>query len=55
MPGHDQRLRADLENRVGGILALRTIIRSAEDYATGKTSGEQFMMSVRKVFADRAQ
>jgi hypothetical protein len=28
-PGHDQRLRTDLERRVGGILGLRDLVEAA--------------------------
>jgi hypothetical protein len=34
-PGHDQKLRADLERRVGGLLALRSLVEAAESYAGG--------------------
>ena len=30
VPGHDQKLRAELERMVGGILALRSIVDAAD-------------------------
>ena len=53
MPGHDQRLRADLETRVGGILPLRQLVDAADSYATGKSTAEQFTACVRQIFARR--
>jgi hypothetical protein len=35
-PGHDQRLRADLERRVGGLLALADLVSSAEQFTKGE-------------------
>jgi hypothetical protein len=32
-PGHDQKLRAELERRAGGILSLARLIDTAERYA----------------------
>ena len=39
--GHDQKLRADLERRVGGLLALRSLVEAAESYAGGLSPIEQ--------------
>lgn len=52
-PGHDQKLRTDLETRVGGILALRRLVDAAASYATGQTSTEQLATTARQVFAKR--
>jgi hypothetical protein len=51
LPGHDQKLRARLEKRVGGVLSLRSIVDAAEDYARGGTSEELLLKKVRSVFA----
>jgi len=53
MPGHDQTLRISLEERVGGILALRQLVTAAASYATGKSTAEQFTACVRQVFVRR--
>ena len=45
-PGHDQRLTADLERRVGGIMALRDLVEAAESYGTGLTGKEDLTMAV---------
>ncbi len=34
-PGHDQKLRTDLEHRVGGLIALRSLVHTAEEYSAG--------------------
>lgn len=51
LPGHDQKLRISIENRVGGILPLRSLIEVAEAYVNGEISGDSFTQSVRKVFS----
>lgn len=35
LPGHDQRLRADLERRVGGLIQLRMLVEAAEYFVAG--------------------
>jgi hypothetical protein len=52
-PGHDQRLRAALESRVGGLLALRVLVDAAEAYANGRTNTEDLAREVRHVFSER--
>jgi hypothetical protein len=52
-PGHDQRLRAALEARVGGLLALRAIVDAVEVYAHGRTSAEDLGRVLREVFSAR--
>ncbi len=47
-PGHDQRLRVELERRVGGLLALRNIVEAVEQYASGTSSGETLGQVVRR-------
>ena len=51
LPGHDQKLRTSLENRVGGLLSLRSIVVAAEAYAKGDTPEQLFLQQVRAVFA----
>ena len=36
LPGHDQRLRADIERRAGGLLNLSRLVTCAEDYVNGR-------------------
>ena len=52
VPGHDQTLRAALEREVGGLLALRALVRSAQQYAAGDRTGESFTQEVRALFAN---
>lgn len=49
LPGHDQRLRAALERRVGGLLALRTLVTASEDYASGKETEQALTRTVRSI------
>lgn len=48
LPGHDQRLRAQLESRVGGLLALRALIESVEAYAQGRQTSDELTATVRR-------
>ena len=50
-PGHDQKVRAALEARVGGLLNLRTLVDAAESYATGSGTTEGLTQDVRSVFS----
>ena len=52
-PGHDQKLRAHLESRVGGLLALRDLVEAAEAYASGQANTEELTRQVRAVFGNR--
>lgn len=40
LPGHDQTLRINLESRVGGLLALRDLVESMENYIQEKSDSE---------------
>ena len=51
LPGHDQKLRTQLESRLGGILHLRTLVDAAESYARGESSDGAFTQRVRFLFA----
>ena len=53
LPGHDQRLRADLERRVGGLIALRMLVEAAEHYAEGAIQPSMFNSMVKDVFRMR--
>lgn len=50
LPGHDQKLRAHLESRVGGLLPMRDLIAALEAYASGTASEESTTAVVRKAF-----
>ena len=55
LPGHDQKLRTHLESEVGGLLALRSLVSSAREYAAGTTTEAEFNRLVRQVFARRSR
>jgi hypothetical protein len=50
LPGHDQRLRSSLEKRVGGLLALRTLVESAEKFSDGRASSQEHLAVARGLF-----
>lgn len=50
-PGHDQKLRASLENRAGGLLKLRSLVECAEELAAGNLSPEAHLHKVRALLA----
>jgi hypothetical protein len=52
-PGHDQKLRVVLESRVGGLLALRSLVDAVESYALGRSTGEELTREVRALFGGR--
>lgn len=49
-PGHDQKMRIDLEERVGGLVALARLIDSADEFASGRMDLDVFGSYVRKQF-----
>lgn len=53
MPGHDQRLRADLERRIGGLIPLRMLVEAAEHFAEGTIQPSMFNNMVQDLFRMR--
>ena len=53
-PGHDQKLRAALERRVGGLLALRQLVAAAEAHAQGRLPAEALALTVKTLLVGRA-
>lgn len=53
LPGHDQRLRADLERRVGGLIALRMLVEAAEYFVAGDVGSSQFNGMVRELLQNK--
>ena len=49
-PGHDQKLRAETEHRVGGVIALARLVDAAENYATGRLSLADFESRLKATF-----
>lgn len=50
VPGHDQKLRIQLENRVGGLLQLRDVLERLEEHAKGQITVETLIEDVRAAF-----
>jgi hypothetical protein len=53
LSGHDQRLRADLERRVGGLIASSRLVEAAEYFVDGSVGSYQFNGMVKEIFRDR--
>jgi len=51
LPGHDQKLRAELERRVGGLVPLRMLVEAAELFVDGSIKSSMFNSMVKDVFA----
>jgi hypothetical protein len=49
--GHDQKLRARLEQEVGGLFVLEKLVSTAKRYAVGDLSGQEFEREVRRLLA----
>jgi hypothetical protein len=49
LPGHDQRLRASVERKAGGLLNLARIVTLAEQYTDGHLSLNEFGTVVRQL------
>jgi hypothetical protein len=49
LPGHDQKLRIDLEHRTGGLLKLKELVEAAESYSSGELHLDLFSDSVRRI------
>lgn len=55
LPGHDQRLRVDLERRVGGLISLRMLVEAAEHFVEGGVGSSQFNAMVKELFRNQEQ
>lgn len=51
LPGHDSKLRATIEESVGGLLNLKEIIEAAIQFTEGKLSDEEYLWITRKLLA----
>jgi hypothetical protein len=52
-PGHDQKLRASLERRVGGLSNLRALVNSAESFNAGSSDATVLAATISKLFNQR--
>ena len=51
LPGHDQRLRSQLEKRVGGLRNLEELVGKSEAYASRRLTTEELVAAVDSLFA----
>ena len=49
LPGHDQKLRSQIEDDLGGLLALRDLAKAARRYVNAGTSLEQYGAATEKI------
>ena len=52
LPGHDQRLRSELEKKIGGLLNLRTLVETAEQYASGAVASDELLKKAKIFFPE---
>lgn len=52
LPGHDQKLRIQIERRVGGLLALRDIVHRLEGHANGESTADDLSAFVKSALSD---
>jgi hypothetical protein len=52
-PGHDQKLRANLEERVGGLISLRMLVEAAEHHVNGSLGSSMFSNMVKDLLLNR--
>ena len=50
LPGHDAKLRAAIEKKVGGLLALDQLVDAAREVAEGRKAVDEFVTVARRVF-----
>lgn len=50
LPGHDTRLRTELERKVGGIFALQKLVYSTERYSSGEMTEDEFKKTIKNLF-----
>jgi hypothetical protein len=51
LPGHDQKLRADVERRAGGLVAMSKLVSAAEIFLSGQLSLEAFGAQARSLLS----
>ncbi len=54
LPGHDQKLRTELEHRVGGLAAMRSLVESAEAFAVGRLTADGLAAAVAVILRPAA-
>jgi len=54
-PGHDQRLRTQLEKRTGNLIGLERLVTACEAYASGASSRETLEAEIRDIFERRGE
>lgn len=50
LPGHDQKLRKEIEEKVGGLLKLSALTEISEDFSLNKINCDDFCKKVKAFF-----
>ena len=50
LPGHDAKLRAAIEQSVGGLLPLDQLVEAARRFAAGELPAEEYHRITRELF-----
>lgn len=51
LPGHDAKLRATIEDSVGGLLSLDRLVEGARQFVSGRLSSEDYERLTREIIA----
>lgn len=51
LPGHDMKLRKEIEKKVGGLFNLNDLVDVAEKYSRGEIESQKFTKRVREIFS----
>jgi hypothetical protein len=54
LPGHDAKLRAAIEESVGGLLSLSRLVEAARQFTSGILSSEDYMKLTREVIGEQS-
>lgn len=53
LPGHDAKLRATIEQSVGGLLPLERFVEAARQFVAGRLSAEEYQRLTREIMGNR--
>ena len=53
LPGHDAKLRAAIEESVGGLLALEGFLEAARQFVAGRLSAEEYQRRTKEIIGNR--
>ena len=54
IPGHDSKLRSQIEAEAGGVFAVQDIIAAAKYYSCGAITSSELATTVKEIFAAKS-